>query len=124
MNISLTGLPALLFMVGFVGVFSTPVWLAARLIRAKHPTLLRSIVSLALGMPISLLLAVLTGSWGFLLAPLGYLLSFKLILGTTFMRAVVLAILAGIGYMAIGYLFSDYVPGIPGVPVSGQGFLV
>lgn len=43
MDFVLIGLPAVIFLVGFVVVFSTPVWLAARLTGAKHPTLLRAV---------------------------------------------------------------------------------
>jgi len=124
MEFILTGWPALIFMVGFVVVFATPVWLAARIIRAEHPTLLRAIASLAVGMPVSLMLAILAGPWGFLLAPLGFLLTFKFILGTTFPGAVLLAIIAGLGYLVMGYLISGFIPGIPGIPVGGQGITV
>jgi hypothetical protein len=124
MDLILTGWPAVIFLVGFVVVFSTPVWLAARLTGAKHPTLLRAVGSLAVGMLVSLLLAVLTGPWGFFLAPVGYLLSFKYILGTTFLGSVLLAIVAGLGYVAIGYFISGYIPGIPGIPVSGPDITV
>lgn len=124
MDFILTGWPALIFLVGFVVVFSTPVWLAARIIGAKHPTLWRAIASLAVGMPVSLLLAILAGPWGFLLAPVGFLVSFKYILGTSFLRAVLLAIIAGLGYVVMGYLISGFIPGIPGIPVGGQGITV
>lgn len=124
MDFTLTGLPALIFLVGFVVVFSTPVWLAARLIGARHPTLMRAVVSLAAGTLASLLLAILAGPWGFLLAPLGYLLSFKFILGTSFLGSVMLAIVAGLGYVALGYLLSGFIPGIPGIPGGGQGITV
>jgi hypothetical protein len=124
MDFILTGWPAFIFLVGFVVVFSTPVWLAARLIGAKHPTLWRAVASLAVGMPVSILLAILTGPWGFLLAPVGFLLSFKYILGTSFLGAVLLAIVAGLGYVVIGYLISGVIPGIPGLPGAGQGITV
>ena len=121
MNFSLAGLPALIFLVGFVVVFSTPVWLAARLIGAKYPTLWRAFASLAAGMLVSLLLAILTGPWSIILAPLGFLLAFKYILGTSFPGAVLLAILAVLGYVAMGYFFGG---GMPGTPIGGQGISV
>lgn len=121
MDLSLTGLPALIFLVGFVVVFSAPVWLAARLTGAKYPTLWRAVASLVAGNLGAFLLAMLTGPWVLLLAPLGFLLSFKYILGTSFPGAVLLAILAGLGYAAMGYFIMG---GIPGVPVGGQGISV
>jgi hypothetical protein len=124
MNFMLTGLPALVFLVGFVVVFSTPVWMAARLIGARYPTLWRAVASLAAGMLVSLVLVMLAGPWGFLLAPVGFLLSFKFILGTSFLGSVLLAIIAGLGYVALGYLFSGFVPGIPGIPAGGPGITV
>ena len=118
MELSLTGLPAFIFLVGFVVVFSAPVWLAARIIGAKHPTLLHAVASLAAGMLGSFLLAMLTGPWVFLLAPLGFLLSFKYILGTSLLGAVLLAIVAGLGYSAMGYFVGGGIPGGgPGVTV-------
>jgi len=121
MNLSLTGLPALIFLVGFVVVFSTPVWLAARLIGAKHATLWRAVASLSAGMLGAFLLALLTGPWAFLLAPVGFLLSFKYILGTSLLGSVLLAMLAGLGYAAMGYFIGGGTPGIPG---GGQGISV
>jgi len=124
MDFIFVGWPALVFLVGFVVVFATPVWLAARIIGAKHPTLWRAIASMAAGLLASILIAILTGPWGFMLAPVGFLLAFKYILGTSFLESVLLAILAGLGYVAIGYLISGFVPGIPGIPVGGQGITV
>lgn len=103
MNFTLTGLPAIIFLVGFVVVFSAPVWLAARIVGAKHPTLLHAVASLAAGMLGSFLLAVLTGPWVFFLAPLAFLLSFKYVLGTSWLGSVLLAIVAGLGYAAMAY---------------------
>ena len=105
MNLTLTGLPAIVAFVGFVVVFSAPVWVAARLVGAKHPTLLRAICALAMGTVGVFFIAVVTGPWVFLLAPLVFLLSCKYILGTSFFGSVLLAILAGLGYAAMGYFF-------------------
>lgn len=103
MNFSLTGLPAIIFLVGFVVVFSAPVWLAARIVGAKHPTLLHAVASLVAGMLASFLLAMLTVPWVFLLSPLFFLLSFKYVLGTSLLGSVLLAILAGLGYAAMAH---------------------
>lgn len=103
LEFTLTGLPALIAFVGFVVVLSAPVWLAARLVRANHPTLLRAVGSLAVGTLGVFLFSVLTGPLVLLLAPLAYLLSFKYILGTSFLGSVLLALLAGLGYAAMAY---------------------
>lgn len=103
MNFTFTGLPALVVLVGFVVVFSAPVWLAAKLVGAKHPTLLRAILSLVAGSIGAFILVVLTGPWEFILAPLVFLLSFKYILGTSFLGSILLAIVAGLGYAAMGH---------------------
>ena len=50
-------------------------------------------------------IAVFTGPWDFLLAPLVFLLSFRYILGTSFLGSELLAILAGLAYAAMGYFF-------------------
>jgi hypothetical protein len=105
MNLSLTGLPAFIFLVGFVVVFSTPVWLAARMVGARYPTLLRAAASLGVGVLGAFALAFLIGPWVFLFAPVIFLLAFKYILGTTLLGAVLLAVIAGLGYVAMGYLF-------------------
>jgi hypothetical protein len=118
MDFSFTGLPALIFLVGFVVAFSAPVWFAARVIGAKHPTLLRAVASLAAGMLGSFLLAILTGPWVFLLAPVGFLLSFKYILGTSLLGSMLLAIIAGLGYAAMGYFIGG------GIPGGGNGIIV
>jgi len=124
MDFVFVGWPVLVFLVGFIVVFSTPVWLAARITGAKHPTLGRAVGSLIVGMMSWFVLVMLLGPWGILLAPVGYLFSFKYILGTSFLGAVLLAIVAGLGYLAIGYLISGYVPGIPGIPVGTEGITV
>lgn len=119
MNLTLTGLPALVIFVGFVVVFSAPVWLAAKLVGAENPTLLRAIGSLVVGTMGVFLLAVLTGPWVLLLAPLAFLLSFKYILGTSFLGSVLLAIVAGLGYAAMGHFI-----GGSGFPGAGNGINV
>jgi len=103
LNLTLTGLPAVVAFIGFIVVFSAPVWLAAKLVGADNPSLLRAIGSLAAGTVGVFILAVLTGPWVFLLAPLAFLLSFKYILGTSFLGSILLAIVAGLGYAAMGY---------------------
>jgi len=60
MNLSISGLPALVIVVGFIVVFSLPVWLASRVVGADRPTMLRSAFSLLVG-AIGSLVATLVG---------------------------------------------------------------
>jgi hypothetical protein len=101
MNLSITGLPALIVQVGFIVVFSAPVWLAARMIGAQHPTLIRAALSLMLGTIGSIACLVIGGPQGFLLVPFAYLLSFKLILGTSVLGSIGLAVIALALYAAL-----------------------
>jgi hypothetical protein len=100
-NVQLSGLAALVVQVGFIIVFSAPVWLAARLVRAAHPTLLRSILALIVGVVGSVLGIFVVHGFGLLLIPLSFLLAFKYILGTSFLGAIGLAIVAILGYVAM-----------------------
>ena len=101
MNLQLSGLPALVVQVGFIIVFSAPVWLAARLVGATHPTLLRSILSLVVGVIGSVIGVFVVHGLGLLLIPLSFLLAFKYVLGTSFLGAIGLAIVAILGYVAM-----------------------
>ena len=107
MNLTISGIPALALQIGFVIIFSAPVWLAARVVRADHPTLLRSILSLALGAAGTIVSAAVAGGWVLLLAPVAFLLSFKFVLGTSFLGSVLLAIVAIAGYAAMAHLIGS-----------------
>jgi hypothetical protein len=100
-NLSVTGLPALIVQVGFIVVFSAPVWLAARLVGAANPTLLRAVLSLIAGAIGSAISIALGGGFALLLAPLSFLLAFKFVLGTSFLGAIGLALVALLGYAAM-----------------------
>ena len=45
MNLTMSGLPAIVVQVGFIVVFSAPVWLAAKLVGAERPTMIRAALS-------------------------------------------------------------------------------
>jgi hypothetical protein len=92
------GLPALALEIGFLVIFATPVWLAAKMVGAAQATMLRSILALTLGMIGAWLCLFLTGPLALILAPLAFLLSFRFLLGTTFLGAILLALLAAVGY--------------------------
>ena len=117
MNLNLTGLPALAIGVGFVVLFSAPVWLAAKIIGAQRPTLLRSALALVLGFVGAVLSAAMAGALAIFLAPLSFLLSIKYVLGTSFLGAILLAILAAAGYAAMVH----FIGGGLSVSPSGTG---
>ncbi len=96
-----TGLPAIIIQVGFIVVFSAPVWLAARMIGAEHPTLLRSALSLMLGTIGSIACIAVGGPLGFFLVPIAFLISFKLVLGTSVLGSIGLAVIALALYAAM-----------------------
>lgn len=104
MSLAVSGLSALVVFAAFVVFFSLPVWVAARIIRARKPTLLRSITSLIAGFALTFVSALLTGGFALLLSPLCFFLSFKVFLGTSFFGAVVLGVLALLGYALMVYL--------------------
>ena len=104
MNLAVSGLPAVVVFAGFIVFFSLPVWAAARIIRARKPTLLRSIVSLFAGFILTFFSALLTGGLALLLSPLWFFISFKMFLGTSFFGAIVLGVLALLGYALMVYL--------------------
>ena len=98
MNLSMSGLPALVVQVGFVVVFSAPVWLAAKLVGAERPTLLRAALSLLVGVIGSIAAVAVGGGWALILAPIAFLLAFKLILGTSLLGAIGIAVITVAGY--------------------------
>jgi hypothetical protein len=118
MNLSMTGLPALVVQVGFIVVFSAPVWLAAKIVRAKRPTLIRAALSLIVGVLGSIVGVAVGGGWALLLVPIAFLLAFKLILGTSFFGAIGIAIITVAGYWAMIHFIGT------GFIISGGGVSV
>jgi hypothetical protein len=92
------GLPALALEIGFVLLLVLPVYLAAKIVRAAHATLLRSGLSLILSTFLMVLGFLVTGAGGFLIAPLAFIASFRFVLGTSFFGALCLALLALLFY--------------------------
>jgi hypothetical protein len=101
LNFEVTGLPAVAIGIGFVIIFAAPVWLAARLVRAKAPTLLRSVAALFVGACGALLSLMIGGGWALFLGPIAFLVAFKYVVGTSYAGAIVLAVLAIAGYAAM-----------------------
>jgi hypothetical protein len=100
-NLSISGLPAIAIQIGFIVVFSAPVWLAAHIVKADHPTLLRSAISLVVGTIGAFAGMAVGGGAALLLAPLSFLLAFKFVLGTSFFGSVILAVVALVAYAAM-----------------------
>ena len=115
MNLQLTGLAALIVQVGFIVVFSAPVWLAAKLVGAAHPTLIRAALSLIVGAIGSAVSIAVGGGLALILAPLAFLLAFKLILGTSFIGSIGLALVALLGYVAMVHFLGA------GMSIPGNG---
>jgi hypothetical protein len=117
-NLSVSGLPAIIIQVGFIVVFSVPVWLAARMVGAANPTLIRSALSLIVGVVGSVAGVALGGGFALLLAPLAFLLAFKYVLGTSLLGSIGIAIIAVAGYAAmVHFIGAAYTVSGGGVPV-------
>jgi hypothetical protein len=116
-NLQLSGLPALIVQVGFIVLFSAPVWLAAKIVGAQHPTLIRAALSLIVGAIGSAISIALGGGFALLLAPLAFLLAFKYVLGTSFLGAIGLAVVALLGYVAMVHFLGS------GVSMSDPGIV-
>jgi hypothetical protein len=101
MNLSMSGLPALIVQVGFVVVFSVPVWLAAKVVGTERPTLFRAALSLIVGVIGSIVGIAVGGGWALLLVPAAFLLAFKFILGTSLWGAIGIAVITVVGYAAM-----------------------
>jgi hypothetical protein len=97
----MSGLPALAMQVGFIVVFSAPVWLAAKIVGAEHPTLIRAALSLIIGVIGAIVSAAVGGGWALLLVPFAFLLAFKFILGTSIFGAIGIAVITVAGYAAM-----------------------
>jgi hypothetical protein len=101
LNLSVSGLPAIVVQIGFILLLSAPVWLAAKMVGARHPTLLRAALSLVAGALGVLVSAAFGGVFALLLAPIAFLLSFKYVLGTSVVGSIGLAIIAVVVYAAM-----------------------
>ena len=101
MNLDVSGLPAIIIQVGFIVVFSAPVWLAAKMVGAANPTLIRSVLSLFVGVIGSVAGVAFGGGFALLLTPLAFLLAFKYVLGTSLLGSIGIAIIAVAGYAAM-----------------------
>jgi hypothetical protein len=123
LQISLSGLPALVLQVGFVVVFTIPVWFAARLVGASNPTFIRSVISLFVGTAGAFIVVLVGGVIGWLLAPISYVLSFRFILGTSVFGAIGLALLALAGYAALFHFIGSGVDVHEGKTVALEGIL-
>lgn len=98
MNLSISGLPAVIVQLGFILLLSAPVWVAAKMVGARHPTLLRAALSLVVGGLGVLASVAFGGAFALLIAPVVFLLSFKYVLGTSVVGSIGLAVIAVVVY--------------------------
>ncbi|MFZ6769988.1 hypothetical protein ACO0LM_23280 [Undibacterium sp. Di26W] len=103
-SLTVSGLPALAWEIGFVIVGALPVWFGAKITDATNPTLVRSVLALFLGTIGSIAGFMIGGPLGIFLAPVSYILSFKFILGTSLVGAFLLGILSLFGYFLMAKL--------------------
>jgi hypothetical protein len=103
-TVTVSGLPALAWQIGFVVIAIFPVWLAAKAIGASQATLLRCALAVIAGTILAAIALFAAGGLGLVLVPLAYLLAFKFILDSSFIGAIVLAVLALAGYAAMAHL--------------------
>ena len=118
MNLSMSGLPAIVVQVGFIVVFSAPVWLAAKMVGAERPTLIRAALSLIVGVIGSIVGIAVGGGWALLLVPVAFLLAFKFILRTSLLGAIGIAVITVAGYAAMVHFIGA------AFTVSGSGVFV
>jgi hypothetical protein len=97
LDLSTPGLSLLVIGAAFVVLFAVPVWLAARLVGAGNATLLRASLSLLLGTVLAALSAMFGGIAAVLLAPISFLVAFKVLLEASLFQSIVLAILSAMG---------------------------
>lgn len=102
LNVTLNGLPAIAWEVGFIVVGSLPIWAAAKLTGADRTDLLSAMISLLIGTVGAFFAVGIGGFLGLILVPVAYILSFKFILRTSIFGAVMLGIVALAGYYAMG----------------------
>lgn len=104
MNASSSGLPSLTALLIFIAVNTLPIWFAAHMVGARAPTFLRSAAALVIGVVCAAVVSAFAGPSALFLVPVAILLCFKLVLDTSFMGAVALAVVAIAGYVAMAHL--------------------
>lgn len=115
MNFSMSGLPAIVVQVGFIVVFSFPVWLGAKIVGAERPTLFRAALSLIAGVIGAIASVAIGHGWALILVPIVFLLAFKYILGTSVGGAIGIAVITVLGYAAMIHFIGS------AFTVSGSG---
>ena len=105
MMMTITGLPLLILLVGSLVVYAAPVWLAARIVGAQYPTLLRAILSLLLASALAGASLTLTGPFALVLVPLSFIAAYMWVLGASFGQSLLLGLLSILGYALMMWLF-------------------
>ncbi|MHA6912210.1 hypothetical protein ACQUJO_03545 [Ralstonia pseudosolanacearum] len=102
---TISGLPALTLMAGFVAVATVPVWMGAQVAGAERATILRSVLALGLAVLGSFLAMFVVGSVVFVVAPIVCMVVFKYVLDSSFLGAFVLTVISATGLWLAGKLF-------------------
>lgn len=123
-EVSVSGLPVLALEVGFIVLAALPIWFGAKVVGAGKPTLGRAVASLVIGMIGCALMIAVAGVWGFLLAPLSFLVAFKYVLDTSMFGALVLGVLAVAGYFFLGKVVGSAVTVAPQATVIQDALML
>ncbi|WP_247306646.1 hypothetical protein [Ralstonia pseudosolanacearum] len=102
---TISGLPALTLVAGFVAVATVPVWMGAQVAGAERATILRSVPALGLAVLGSFLAMFVVGSAVFVVAPIVCMVVFKYVLDSSFLGAFVLTVISATGLWLAGKLF-------------------
>lgn len=103
-DVTISGIPAIAWAIGFVVLGALPVSFAAKITGAGYATIPRAAFALVLGASGSLVAFFVGGPVGVLVAPIAFLLAFKFVLDTSLLGAVILGVLALAGYFAMAEL--------------------
>lgn len=98
---SVTGLPALAWVIGFIVLLAVPIWGAAHIVGAGRPAFARATAALTISAVMSIAAFFTVGGWSLLLAPVIFMFSFKYVLDTSFMGAFFLCLLSLAGLVAM-----------------------
>ncbi|MEF9415359.1 hypothetical protein ABXT21_11575 [Ralstonia sp. SM1864_UCD524_TZ4] len=102
---TISGLPALTLMAGFVVAATVPVWMGAQVVGAQSATILRSTLALGLAVLGSFLAMFVVGSAVVVVAPIVCMVVFKYVLDSSFLGAFVLTVISATGLWLAGKLF-------------------
>ncbi|WP_230588331.1 hypothetical protein [Ralstonia solanacearum] len=104
-TVSISGLPALSLLAGFVAAATVPVWMGAQVVGAERATIPRAAAALGLAVLGSFLAMFVVGSAVFVVAPIICVVVFKYLLDSSFLGAFILMVISASGLWLAGKLF-------------------